>query len=41
MKKLSKNISLIYVIVLAMMLPVAAWAQKAEVDRTELPVKGP
>ena len=25
----------------AMLLPVVAWAQKAEVDRTELPVKGP
>jgi arylsulfatase len=35
------NRRLIYVIVFAMLLPVAAWAQKAEVDRTELPIKGP
>ena len=41
MMKLLKNHSLICVIVLAILLPVAAFAQKAEVDRTELPVKGP
>ena len=41
MKILLKSTRLICVIILAMLLPVAAWAQKAEVDRTELPVKGP
>ena len=41
MKRLLKNIRFIYVLLFAMLLPVAAWAQKAELDRTELPVKGP
>jgi len=41
MKQLLKNSRLIYVLVFAMLLPVATWAQKSEVDRTELPVKGP
>jgi arylsulfatase A-like enzyme len=52
MKTLMKNNRLICVLVLAMLLPMAAWAQKAEpdktkaavkadVDRTVLPIKGP
>ncbi len=41
MKKFLKSTRLICVLILAMLLPMAAWAQKAEIDRTELPVKGP
>ena len=41
MKELMKNIRFVYVLLFAMLLPVAAWAAQAGVDRTELPVKGP
>jgi len=41
MKKLLKSSCLIYVLLIAILLPLAARAAQAEVDRTELPVKGP
>ncbi len=41
MKNVLKNSRLVCLLLFATLLPAATWAQKAEVDRTELPIKGP
>src|SRR5210317_62506 len=41
MKRTLKSYRFIYMLLFAVLLPMTAWAQQAELDRTVLPVKGP